>query len=330
MSTALSLTSRNTLVKKIFVGVNVFFRKNPSKTEVLSNFTERKNDTGYIFININNDLGDAVKNGADDWPPLMLMAYAYARRAAVAALYIQGIVKDELYDHVKAVFKGMQVKTGHTVEFQEKAFDAAIDYMKGYSPAITKLAIRKIIQIAEEYEAPTEQLSDADLFESLVEMAALEQKENSARCQNLKPDLTSPFEPNPELQSEEGVRIYLERLSNFDHSTLCVEFANVRAAKYNLMSTPTGLNDFQKVQALITDLTDKSVTICIFVFGQPAVFGYGRGGLSSFNELVDKVDDSVSSLNLEPEQHGHQLLKRLRAHLQADNTDDDFDDDIPF
>ena len=56
-----------------------FKRKKHRKEKALCDFVEKTNDTGYIFININNDLGDAVENGADDWPPLMLMAYGYAR-----------------------------------------------------------------------------------------------------------------------------------------------------------------------------------------------------------------------------------------------------------
>ncbi|WP_445772059.1 hypothetical protein [Rheinheimera sp.] len=313
-------------LNEILVGVKMFFRKKPLKKDALINFVKREHDTGFIFININNDLGNAVENGADTWPPLMLMAYAYARRAAVAALYIQGVVEEELYDHVKTFFKGMQIKTGHTVEFQENAFDAAIDYMKIYSPVITKLSIRKIIQIAEEYEIPPGQMSDSELFESVIEMAHSEQSACSEKSHTEKPEVTSPFEPKPELQSEQGVLSYLAKISNFDRQTLCVEFANVRAAKHNLISMPSGLNDFQEVQTLVTDLTDKSVAICMFVFGQPTVFGYGGGDLSSFNELVNKIDDSVASLNLEPEQHGHQLLKRLGEHLQEINNDDD----IPF
>lgn len=159
--------------------------------------------------------------------------------------------------------------------------------------------------------------TEEEPFENDIEKMHLEQNECSNNFKNgkIKKELTSPFEPKPELQSEEGFRNYLERLSNFDRSTLCVEFANVRAAKYNLMSIPTGLNDFQEVQTLVTDLTDKSVAICIFAFGQPAVFGYAGGDLRFFNELVNKVDDSVANLNLEPEQHGEKLFEKIGKHL---------------
>lgn len=129
--------------------------------------------------------------------------------------------------------------------------------------------------------------------------------------------LTSPFEPKPELQSETGVRNYLSKLSKLSRSDLCVEFANVRAAKHNATMLPTGIGDFQETQAIVTDLTDKSVAICIFAFGQPAVFGYTGGDLSQLNILINNVDDQVAALDLEPEQHGEQLLKRLGGYLQG-------------
>jgi hypothetical protein len=78
---------------------------------------------------------------------------------------------------------------------------------------------------------------------------------------------------------------------------------------------PTGLNDFHKTQTLVTDLTDKSTAICIFVFGQSAVFGYGGGDLNSLNDLINNIDDEIANLDLKPEQHGEQLLKRIGDYL---------------
>lgn len=80
---------------------------------------------------------------------------------------------------------------------------------------------------------------------------------------------------------------------------------------------PTGIGDFQKTQAIVTDLTDKSVAICIFAFGQPAVFGYAGGDLSQLNILINNIDDQVATLDLEPVQHGEQLLKKLGEYLQG-------------
>lgn len=128
-------------------------------------------------------------------------------------------------------------------------------------------------------------------------------------------EFTSPFEPIPELQSEEGVRSYMLKLSRFNHSKVCIEFSNVMSAKYNLMSVPTGLNDFQKVQTLVTDLTDKALAICIFSFGQDTILSYCGRNLGIFNELINETDKIVVGLDLDPEHHGEQLLDRLRKHL---------------
>lgn len=290
----------------------MFFKKKEPIKQSLSDFVEKVTDSGFVFTDINNDLGNAVEDGADDWPPLMLMAYAYARRVAASALYVQGVVDHDFYDYVKAFFKGMQVRTGHTVEFQEKAFDAAVDYMKTYNPAITKIFIRQVATLAEEYEPSDESLSDSVFFKTVVEMLHLEEREKISKNQAPKYELTCPFEPEPELQSQQGLSNYLTKLSKLERSMLYVEFANVRAAKHNLLLNSSGR---QKSQILLTDLTDKSVAICVFAFGEQAVFGYDGGNLRSFNSLVDRVDEIVASQDLEPEQHGHQLLTRLQAHL---------------
>jgi hypothetical protein len=152
-----------------------FKRKKHHIEKALCDFVEKKNDTGYIFININNDLGDAVENGADDWSPLMLMAYGYARRTAVAALYIQGIVEKDVYDYVKTFFKSIQVKTEDTVEFQEEAYAESVKFMTGYSQGISSLLVKKIVLIAEEYEISSGTLSDAELFKNVIDTVHFEQ-----------------------------------------------------------------------------------------------------------------------------------------------------------
>ena len=128
--------------------------------------------------------------------------------------------------------------------------------------------------------------------------------------------LTSPFDPKPELQSENGVRDYLSNLSKLNRTELCIEFANVRAAKHNLMML-SGDRDFQKTQAIVTDLTDKSTAICIFAFGQSAVLGYAGGRLNLFNELINNIDDEIAQLGLEKKQHGELLLSRIREYLKC-------------
>ncbi len=151
--------------------------------------------------------------------------------------------------------------------------------------------------------------SDRDEKNKLLE-------EDSKQGMDIDSELTSPFEPMPELQSEEGVRIYLSKLSRLSRSDICVEFSNVMVAKHNQMMLLSGLNEYHEKQKIVTDLTDKSSAICISVFGQAAVFGYADGDLSSFKELVNNLDNEIAHPDLSPEQHGDLLLKSLGEHLQ--------------
>ena len=127
--------------------------------------------------------------------------------------------------------------------------------------------------------------------------------------------ITSRTQLSPELQTEEGVQNYVSKLSKLTSSDLCAELAYVMAAKYNIMSGQIGLNDHNATQEVATDLTDKATVICMFKFGQPAVFGYAGNDLRPFNELVNKVDDEVAQLNLNPDQHGNMLLSKLSEYL---------------
>lgn len=128
--------------------------------------------------------------------------------------------------------------------------------------------------------------------------------------------ITSPVNPEVEVQSEEGLLNYFSKISKLSHSDLCIELSNVMAAKYNLMIIPAGINEFQEKQQVVTDLTDKAIAICILKFGQSVVFGYKDGDLRSFNELVNTIDEEVASLNLNPMKHGCILLEKLKEKLE--------------
>ncbi len=56
-----------------------------------------------IFGNISDDLGELVTNAHS---PIVNMAYGYARRTVVAALYLQGVFTYEQCLHVCGIFLG--------------------------------------------------------------------------------------------------------------------------------------------------------------------------------------------------------------------------------
>lgn len=154
----------------------MFFRKKNETGPKLSDVVKKVSDTGYIFWNINDDLGDAAEQIMRSSLEVK-MAYGYARRTAVAALYMQGLVNRDVFDHVSGIFTALQQQTGHTVEFQEMAYAESTKFMQGYHHLIGGLFARKLIQVAREYEVRSERLSDPELFKAVMDTIYAEQEE---------------------------------------------------------------------------------------------------------------------------------------------------------
>jgi len=153
----------------------VFFRKRASNIAQFIELVPKVTSTGYLFWNINDDLAKAAEVLAKD-TPLVLMSYAYVRRAAMAAMYLQGLVTKDMYDHVVSIFKAIQQQTGHSVEFQEKAAAESIEFMQNYHYLITKQFVQKAISIAQDYEVPHRRISDGELFAAVTETVFVEQE----------------------------------------------------------------------------------------------------------------------------------------------------------
>ena len=136
----------------------------------LVDLVKKAENTGYVFIDVNNDLGTFIEEN-EDCDPLIKMAYGYARRYAVAAMYVQGFVKKELYDHVYEVFKGLQLMTGHTVEFQESATEQAFCLISSYTDLFDKESLRFILSLVHGGEARTPangEIIDTETLASIV------------------------------------------------------------------------------------------------------------------------------------------------------------------
>ena len=123
---------------------------------------------------------------------------------------------------------------------------------------------------------------------------------------------TSTFEPKVEIQSEVGIKRYMSKLSTFSRTELCTELSNVMAAKYNQMQRPVGILEREERQAVVTDLTDKALMICVVEFGVDPVYDFA-GGISQLNQKIMDFDRRVSLKEVEPAQHGSMLLKMLRG-----------------
>jgi len=130
---------------------------NFSNEKKLVNVVEKKyNQPEGILANINNDLNafftESLLNSEDYEDKLLVMAYGYARRFAAAGLFLQGVFNKEAYNQAKLVFQGLQVKTGHTMKFQEDAFSQALEYIKSYDSRINRKFASLIVMAAENEE----------------------------------------------------------------------------------------------------------------------------------------------------------------------------------
>ena len=157
----------------------MFFKKISQSNELkLGDIAKKIFPSALIFDAINGDLGTASDEIGKNSKKI-IMAYGYARRVAVAALYIQGHFKKEDYDHVHAIFKSLQFQTDPSVEFQEQAFSDAIAFMQTYHQTITSVFAKALILIAQEYEVNHNKLDDGELIKKVLDFAYQKQHINS-------------------------------------------------------------------------------------------------------------------------------------------------------
>lgn len=113
----------------------------------LIHIVEKRNNLAEgTFANINNDLNDSITM---DVPPMILMAYGYARRTAAAGLYLQGVFPYDAYKHASAMFRGLQLMTGHTKAFQIEAGKQAQEYLASYDDRFTGDFVRHLTTLVE-------------------------------------------------------------------------------------------------------------------------------------------------------------------------------------
>jgi len=128
--------------------------------------------------------------------------------------------------------------------------------------------------------------------------------------------ITSPYDTMPEVQTSDGFKSYLFKISELIQSDVCIELSNVLAAKHNLMLLPNPINEAAEKQKKVTDLTDKVVIICMQQFGQEVILSYGNRNIRKFNELVNTIDAEVAQLELGPFQHGNKMLEMMNENLK--------------
>jgi hypothetical protein len=146
-----------------------FASRDKNKELRLEDIVDKTSDTGFVFLDMNNDLAQC----SFDWrqaSPKLLMAYGYARRTIAGALLIQGGVDKDTYTHTESVFKGIQANTIHTVEFQEQAARDAEAFMATYDPRIDRVVTGRAVGLAKAFKPSSAivSLNDSSLFSALL------------------------------------------------------------------------------------------------------------------------------------------------------------------
>ncbi len=127
---------------------------------------------GGVFGNISEDIGEAIS--MKNLTPKIQMAYAYARRIAASALYLQGYFSVKTFFYINSIFKGYQRKTGHSFDFQEEAFQEALELLEIYNPKLTREVVSSICACAKQYAlqgyTPEINISDNFLIDYFFQM----------------------------------------------------------------------------------------------------------------------------------------------------------------
>ncbi len=129
--------------------------------------------------------------------------------------------------------------------------------------------------------------------------------------------LTSPFKPMIEVDSDNGLSTYMDRVNELSDSDIFTELSNVMASIHNVKVNPVGVGGASRLNDLIFDLETKALNICLFVLGED-IFGEDiTGDLKNLVKLINEKDQVVSSLDLEPREHGRQILVKIEEHIKS-------------
>lgn len=109
-----------------------------SKKTLLQSVKKINKSLHGAFNDAMNDLASYIEGAGDNEDPMRLMAYAYARRHLALGLYLQCIFNKQDYEYQLLVFKGFQLKTGHSKQFQIDAHEQALKFIASYDSRLTR------------------------------------------------------------------------------------------------------------------------------------------------------------------------------------------------
>jgi hypothetical protein len=119
---------------------------------------------GGVFVNLYNDLGIYIERVGLDEDNLRKMAYAYARRATGAGLCAQGIWGEKELSYNLKIFNASQQITGKSIEFQEAAYEQAIELILSYDARLNKEMMSGIVHLMESSDNPSQAQNSSRIF----------------------------------------------------------------------------------------------------------------------------------------------------------------------
>lgn len=179
-----------------------------------------KLDSG-AFVAINNDLGFFTEANPK-LPDITRMAYMYARRIAVAGMYLQGHVDKDLVVYVKDLFLALGHSTDGSEVFQTEAIIQARELINSYLPMLTPLVMKKMTDLAEnpdtEIDSSSRTLSDVEVI--------------------LELEKANPFVHEDEIAEEETLSNVVQQVANTDWGAFRNLLEDISNAGLILISDP--------------------------------------------------------------------------------------------
>ena len=114
------------------------------------------------FEDVNRDLANYIEKNFETCDPMIKMAYGYARRVAMTGLFFQGVIEQNVVNHVQDIFVGLQKITGQTIEFQREAAVQATEVLQSYVPRLTREHERALLHYAREGKTAVALADDYD------------------------------------------------------------------------------------------------------------------------------------------------------------------------
>lgn len=127
----------------------LFGKKNNSNVRLITAVKKLDRGEDGVFARIQNDLGTYIAEVGETEDNLRKMAYAYARRASAAGLYLQGVWGREDYAYAFTMFKKFQLVTQQSINFQNEAAHQAAELLKSYNTRLSLNLISHMIGVVE-------------------------------------------------------------------------------------------------------------------------------------------------------------------------------------